>query len=686
MTDVLASVLAHEPDWTLLPRGLSPTLVSYVKRCLHKDPKQRIHDMADVRLALEGAFETVGRVTNVETAYAGQAGWRRALPFAATAAAATVLTGLGAWFLWPAAAQEAVARFAHVVPDDQFFRNPGRTIMAVSPDGRAFVYNTTNGLYLRTIGELEARLIPGTEESLTNPFFSPDGEWVAYWSGGELRRIGTSGGSAVVIAGVPGNLFGAAWGNDGRILYGQPEGIFRVSASGGTPELVIPAEEGELLYGPQLLPGGDRVLFTVTTAQGAGRWDRGQIVVQSLASGDRTVLIEGGSDASYVRTGHLVYARGSDLLGVAFDVGALTTSGGSVPLVQGVQRAANPQNLTASANYGVSEQGTLVYVTGDEGLMAPLWVDASGREEPTRTPRGNYQTVSLSPDGRWAALGAVGEDGNADVWISELARGTLTRLTTDPGQETHPLWSPGGQRVAYVTDRSGSPEIVWRNADGSGSVETLLTPGAEADSLRPEGWSPDGTVLFFCLRQGRNVDFQDGSGNLDVGMVTVGEPDSWHPLLQTPAAECSPALSPDGRWLAYSSNETGGYQVYVQRFPEGTGRQQVSVTNGIRPRWSDDGRTLVYDRSNPGGAPLAVAQVAVSGGTSELGPLRFGDQTDLFIWAYYGVPGGRFQDMTPEGDRFLVLHSPNAVEGGQRNQIIIVQHWTEELERLVPTH
>jgi serine/threonine-protein kinase len=168
-------------------------------------------------------------------------------------------------------------------------------------------------------------------------------------------------------------------------------------------------------------------------------------------------------------------------------------------------------------------------------------------------------------------------------------------------------------------------------------------------------------------------------------MVTVGEPDSWRPLLQTPASECSSALSPDGRWLAYSSNESGGYQVYVQRFPEGTGRQPVSVTNGIRPRWSDDGRTLVYDRSNPVGAPRAVAQVAVSGGTSELDPLRFGDQTDLFLWTYYGVLGGRFRDMTPEADRFLVLGSSDTAQGGQTNQVIVVQHWTSELQRLVPT-
>jgi Tol biopolymer transport system component len=190
-------------------------------------------------------------------------------------------------------------------------------------------------------------------------------------------------------------------------------------------------------------------------------------------------------------------------------------------------------------------------------------------------------------------------------------------------------------------------------------------------------------VLFFCLRQGGNVDSQ--GGNLDMGMVTVGEPDSWRPLLQTPAYECSSALSPDGRWLAYSSNETGGFQVYVQRFPEGTGRQPVSVTNGVRPRWSENGRTLVYDRSDPGGAPLAVSQVAVSGGTSESDPLRFGDQADLFLWTYYAAPGGRFWDMTPEGDRFLVLHSANAVEGGQTNQVIVVQHWTSELQRLVPT-
>ena len=346
VSDTMASVLKADTKWDVFPDSVSPTVVNVIRRCLQRDRSERARDIGDVRLALEGAFETT--VTQVaEAAAVAQPVWRQALPFTAvTAVVAVLVTGLLGWSLWPVAEPQPVTQFAYPVPDDQTFRNVGRSVMALAPDGRSFVYNTLDGLYLRTMGELEARLIPGTEDALAHPFFSPDGQSVAYFSatGGELRRIAISGGAPVVITEVAGNLNGAMWGPDGTILFGQTDGIYRVPATGGTPALVIALEDGEQrLDGAQLLPDGDTVLFSVRPANS---WDDAQIVAQSLSSGERTIVLEGGSDARYLPTGHLIYALGNGLFGMAFDADTLSVTGGAVPLAQGLLRAV----ATAGAN------------------------------------------------------------------------------------------------------------------------------------------------------------------------------------------------------------------------------------------------------------------------------------------------------------------------------------------------
>ena len=337
MTDVLGAVVRLEPDWDVVPLDTPPLLLMFLKQCLKKDSKLRVHDIADVRLALEGAFETGSSPTVASVVVPQPAVWRRALPVAVALVVGGLAAGLAAWGLWPSTEPPSVTRFDYVPPESQTVDTARATFqfVTVSPAGRHFVYNTSAGLYLRTMGELDARLIPGIEGLFLNPFFSPDGESVGYVvADGELRRVAITGGAPVVIADVNtgGNFFGASWGADNTILFGQPEGILRVSANGGTPELVIPATEGESMGSPRLLPDGESVLFSVTTATGATRWDQAQIVAQSLRTGERTLLVEGGSDARYIPTGHLVYALGSVLFAVPFDVDRLEVSGGPVPL------------------------------------------------------------------------------------------------------------------------------------------------------------------------------------------------------------------------------------------------------------------------------------------------------------------------------------------------------------------
>jgi serine/threonine-protein kinase len=297
VTDTLASVVRSEPKWDALPDSVSASVRVYLRRCLHKDSKQRVGDIRDVRLALEGAFESSTVVPTVEVTVAPTPTWRWYLAPVLVSLVTAVVVFVAAWMLWPATEPPLVSRFDVALPDGVQFRNTGRPVMAVSPDGRRFVYNTagvgTGGLYLRTMGELAARLVPGTEEPLTNPAFSPDGQSIAYWQGTQLKRIAISGGAPVVVCAAT-NPFGVSWERDNTILFGQPEGIMRVSANGGTPELVIRAEKGEQMYGPQALPDGEWMLFSVTRSSSNTRWDEADIVVQSLRTGQRTVVLKGG--------------------------------------------------------------------------------------------------------------------------------------------------------------------------------------------------------------------------------------------------------------------------------------------------------------------------------------------------------------------------------------------------------
>ena len=392
VSHVLAAVLKTDPEWATLPSGTPAAIDRLLRRCLAKERRKRVPDIAVARIEIDDAIEApVTEATDAGAAPPLQV-WQRPMPLAVGMVALLVVTGLVGRSLRSSPEPGAVNRFNYVLPADHLPRRGDNNIVALSPDGRSFVYNTVDGLYLRTMGELEARLIPGTEEDLANPFFSPDGQSVAYWTaaGNQLKRIAISGGAPVVIAdaSIP---YGASWTTDDTILFGQPEGILRVSATGGTPEVLIPSEAGERLDGPHLLPGGDSVLFSAGTTS----WSAALIVVQSLSSGERTVLVEGGSDARYLQTGHLVYARGGGVFAVALDLDRVTVSGGEVPLVQGVRMGSG---ATGTANYGVSDEGTLVYLrAGTAPERTLVWVDRAGREEAIGVPPGGYRYPRISP-------------------------------------------------------------------------------------------------------------------------------------------------------------------------------------------------------------------------------------------------------------------------------------------------
>ena len=423
---------------------------------------------------------------------------------------------------------------------------------------------------------------------------------------------------------------------------------------------------------PQMLPGGEWVLFTLQPA-GTPSWNAAQIVVQSLVTGQRNVVIEGGRAAHYLPTGHLVYALNGVLYGVAFDVEAGQVVGGPVSLIEGVRTSGN----TGVAQFSVAGNGSLVYVPGSAGdadaSRGLMWVDAAGQAAPLPVERDQYLGISLSPDGTRAAVGTNAAE-NRDVWVVDLARGSRTRVTTDAEVDHLPLWSPDGESVVFASLREETPALYRKPADGTGVAERLVTIDG-AMFIAANGWTPDGTALVATVSTSLDQS--------DIGLVplTSSGSSSWEPLIQSDAQEFDGAISPDGRWLAYASNETGRNEIYVQRFPELGQRQAISIGGGYGPAWSADGRSLSYILS-VGTGPLAIMRVSIeSDGTT----LTAGQPERLFDRNFYDQPGPhRRYDLSADG-RFLMiqLEGDTGTDGSQFD-LVFVQNWFQELLERVP--
>jgi Tol biopolymer transport system component len=584
ITDTLAAVVRAEPEWTLLPAGLSPALVTYLKRCLHKDPKQRIPDIAAMRLALEGAFETAAPQTP-GTAVQPAPASTRMLPWA-VAAALVIVAAVTAFGWWRATrpVEQALRPLVRLDVDlgaDVSLGSPVGTDAILSPDGTRLVYLSQRRLWTRRLDQPTATELPGTQGAFA-PFFSPDGQWVAFFATGGLQKISVEGGAAIVLspAGIP---RGGSWGEDGTIIAALniTGGLSQIPAAGGPPTPLTDLQAGDITHRwPQILPGGQAVLFT--SGPSAGLYDTATIDVVSLADHHRTTLVRGGTFGRYLPSGHLVYVQGGTLFAVPFDLDRLEVHGTPAPVLDQVDYS----TLDGSAQLAFSQTGTLLYRSSGAGagLFTVAWLDAAGQVQPLLAKPGAYGRPSLSPDGQRLALEVT--EAGTDVWVYDWPRDTMTRVTFT-GTAEGPVWSPDGRYLAFRTVGGG---MAVTRADGGGPPQPVTQ---SQNQQYPWSFTPDGTRLAFMeLRAEAAFDLwtvpleREGTG------LRGGTPE---PFLQTQADERAPAISPDGRWMAYASAESGTFQVYVRAFPDTGGKWQISNSGGTYPMWSRTGHELFFE-------------------------------------------------------------------------------------------
>ena len=558
--------------------------------------------------------------------------------------AAIVAAAATLWLMRPG--PPLVARFALQLSEGQQLAGA----IAISPDGRNIVYAArpssggTSRLYVRPMDQLQATALQGTEGA-QKPFFSPDGEWVGFFVPGELKKVSLSGGAPLALCEVRGRPT-ASWGTS-SIVFSSRNGLFRVSSGGGTPEPIATDDSDGWVLFPEILPNGRAVLYTT--------WPNSNIAVASLDTGERQILTA-GTAARYLPTGHIVFTRGSSILAAPFDLERLEMVSSPVPVLD--------VDVIALSQFQVSV-GALVYVEGSELTRDAklVLVDREGVEQTFVNALRYFQAPRLSPDGERLAVNIIAE--TTDIWIIERVRGTLTRLTFGEA-EGRPVWSPEGNRVLFASGRAGERKVFSRSADGSGDA-TQLTTGTYRV---PTSISSDGKTLVF-----RQNSEETG---LDIGTVRLDADRDAEPqmLLQTPFNEHSGMLSPDDRWLAYVSDDSGQEEVYVTPFPGPGGHQLISTDGGSEPVWSRDGQELYYRNGEALMAVSIKTEPAFNAGQPTLlfeGPYRLGVDPG-------GNPGSNY-DVTPDG-RFLMIRGD---ESSGATQIHVVLNWVEELERLVPT-
>ena len=671
----LAYVISKDVDWAALPEGTSTALRQVLRRCLERDSKRRLRDIGDAWLELEHPQVPAATEPSGTAAVPQLQVWQRPIPAASVALVSAAIAGFAVWaLLRPDPAAPRVGRFPVPPPyGETVVLSIGRRDIAITPDGSKVIYTATGGnpyqLYVRALDGLTATPLDTTDNAVYGPFISPDSGSVGLFdaSGGTLQKISILGGPLVKICDTGSPLLGATWTEDDTVIFGNVEqsGLWRVSASGGDPEQLTTADEGVNHGWPHILPGGSAVLFTILTG---GAIEQSQIAVLNLETGDQRVLLSGGSAPRYASSGHLVYGVGGTLRAVPFDLDRLAViNPNPIPVLDDVVTKDN-----GAANFDLARDGSLVYLSGDpdaEGISTLVWVDREGREEPLDLPANPYIWPRLSPEGTRLAVSILEQ--NQNVWVSEIARGNLTPLTIAPEIDSAPIWTLDGQKVVFASGREGGPGLFSKRADGTGPVE-LLMMGESTQFLIPYSWSPDGRTLAFS--------YVGLDTSADIGVLTLEGDREWHPLLMTASSELHPAISPNGAWIAYTSDVSSRPEIYVERFPDLGDRQTISTGGGRTPHWSPAGDELFYRRLD--GAMMVVPIDTGQGFVPGTPEVVFGGAS----YRVFGPPFFMNYDLSPDGDRFLMIKTGATSDNAESTQAILVQNWFEELTRLVPVN
>jgi serine/threonine protein kinase len=668
VTEILAAVVKSGVNLDLLPANIHPRVREVITRCLQKDQRRRYSGISDVQYEIEQVLTDSSGilVPPISVPMESRSTTKTLLPWA-IAFLGIIVAGVVVWNI-RAPEPHRVIRFDYELTEDQQFVNLWNPLLAVSPDGNQLVYSTSEGLYLRSMDRLDGKLISGSNENPLQPFFSPDGQWVGYYAPGEqkLKKIAASGGVPISLCSATGSAR-PRWNMDDMIVYGQSEGIMRVSANGGTPELIVPGE-GKQLYAPQILPGGDLVLFTITDG------NESQIAVQSLKSKERKIL-SSGIHASYLPTGHIVYGLGNNLFVVPIDLDTLELAGGSVPMVEGLFW----MGATSAPQYAISASGTLVYIPGgfaptERRILAR--VDRDGRIDKLNAPANAYVSPRVSPDGTKLAVQSIKADSSGTLWVYDLTEERAIRQLTFEGSNCRPIWTPDNKRITFSSDRDGTMSIYWMPADGSGVAERLTT-AEEGTNHWPGSWSPDGETLAFLIER-------DLFNDWDIYLVSPGnEPECLYDRPET--AYLGAQFSPDGRWIAYSLDDAlTDPDVFVEPFPPTGARWRITQGGGrgVWPIWSPDGGELIYRPTTFSGQPIVLKAVDIV-----MNPeFAFRNERTLPIEGFSTVSYYRGYDIAPDGNKFFMTFPADSAEASkrERRRIHIVLNWFEELKQKVP--
>jgi serine/threonine protein kinase/Tol biopolymer transport system component len=657
LSDTIAAILGAEPDWQVLPRDTPASIRWLLQRCLVKDSRERLRDIGDARIEIQAAL---AKSPAIFTPAADRSVYRERLPW--TIAAVLFLALVGAAIMLNFASKipnPTVTRSTIPLPSglelDLDFRAYPLTL---SPDGARLAYvlddDGRKQLYVRKLSDLEATPIPGTLGAM-QPFFSPDGEWVAFFARGLLQKVAVRGGAPLSICNVSGITMGGSWGLDDTIVFATLDaGLFKVAAAGGTPQKLSGSDRSTW---PEILPDGKTVLFTLAgsaiatiSLDGSNK----RVLARSDTSDDGPAAPTLGAGVigpvRFVPTGHLLFGQGAfRMRAVPIDLKTLTLKGSPVSIVDSVFRSADSGPLY----FAISRTGTMVYLPEDPRRRL-VWVQQDGRATPIGTDQAAFRYPSVSHDGRHIAVDINTDERRSDIWIYDAERGTKSRLTTDVSSIL-PVWDLDDTRITFSAN-----DLVSRLSDGSGKEGILLK---KEQSLRyPTSWSPHGADLLFT------------EDNLRTGMdlwVLPRKDGVPRKLLERQFHDAWAQFSRDGRLVAWVSDESGVNEVYVAHYPEMTGKLIVSTHGGNWPVWSPDGHELFYRQGN--------AVMAVQVQTTPT--LLAGIPRRLFTGPYVGVDGDRKFDVAPDGQRFLMIERIN-----DARHFIIVQNWFEELKSMAPTN